>query len=227
MYDTTLIIQAIDGYLERSRRKWCSTAEAGRELVKERLLWGCDEDPGKGVREMIYNEELPYAYKEGRIWRIPESPEGYVQSLQNRGRKKRVSGSAEDLLYGMGLFLGVPFLLFGIILTVILSYDSPPNESLEKYATPDWASGLDSSVPANQVSHYDIPTRTAIYRDPVVVPPPITHGEYEANKRRSKGKTVIRAGEEVYEIELSPDEVVGQLMDELDFWECYEEFCDR
>ncbi len=221
------IIITIDNYLRRTRKRHCSPAEAGRELVKERLLWGYDSDPGRGVREMIYNGDLPHAYKDGRNWRIPKSPDGYVQSLQEGGKRKRVSGSTEDLLYGMGIFLGIPFFIFFLLLVVVLNSNPSPNKSLEKYATPDWTSGLDPSIPATQVSHYDIPTRTAIYREPVIIPPPITQEEYDANKRRYQGKTVIRTDEGVYEIELAPDEVVDQLMDELDFWECYEEYCDR
>ncbi len=228
MYDTTLIIHVIDSYLERNRRKWCSPAEAGRELAREGVLFGC-EDLGAAVREMIHDGKLSYAYKEGRNWRIPKSPDGYLQELMNKGRT-RLTVDEKELLRGVGLLFGIPFLIVGILLVAASTYEAPPNRSSEEYRrrSSDWARGLDPSIPATQLIHYDYNTGTAIYGEPSKPVVPITPEEYEANKRRYFGDgTVIRDGDDRIVLDIDEYELMDQLMDNLDLLDYYEEYNDR
>lgn len=233
IYNIDQIIITIDDYLRKKRKKSCSTAEAGRELrmsgfVLGTKLWGDDEDYGKAVRDMIYNGDIPYAYKDGRVWRIPKSPEGYVQKLQNTMPRKRVTGSTEDLLYGMGICFGIPLLIIGLFVLFITNLEPVVYPELEEYKARfgDWADGLDTSIPANQLIHYDIETGTAVYGPPKIFPPPITQEEYEANAKRYQPKTIIRDGENVYELNISKDELIEQVMDDLDLLDYYEEYVD-
>ncbi len=237
-HNIDLVVMAIDDYLRRTGKECCGTAEAGRELVRCGVLimggvywWrnggnsGNEGNPGDEVRRMINEGEIPYAYKEGRNWCIPRSPEGYVESL--RKKKGRVTGSTEDILYGMGLCLGIPFLIIGLLWLWVCSMEPVVYPELEEYkkSCGDWASGLDPSIPATQLIHYDIPTRTAVYGPPVEIPPPLTQEEYEANKRRSQSRTIIRDNDEFFELDISEEELVEQLVDELEFVEYYEKYC--
>ncbi len=118
----------------------------------------------------------------------------------------------------------LPFVILVGILLGIAEMESIRRESLPKPPKADWASGLDPSIPATQLIHYDIDTRTAVYGPPVKIPPPITPEEYEANKWRYQSKTIIRDEDEVFELDISEEEVIEQLMDELDFLDYYDKY---
>lgn len=70
------IIQFIDDYLEKTGKAFTNPVEANALLEKAGILKDCSSRPGKPLRDILRNGELPHAYQpsgKGSGWIIPIS----------------------------------------------------------------------------------------------------------------------------------------------------------
>ncbi len=81
------IIECLDNHLSKTKEMYISPKEGNHILEKANLLNDSKDKPGKPLRKILKNGNIPHAFQLGRHWYIPHSAKTKQQTLSLMNNK--------------------------------------------------------------------------------------------------------------------------------------------